>query len=236
MIVENFVFVSHHCALKSPVFSKKLSLYPFWLTVLMKEHSLTLRSPNISFYKSTHVTVMQYGNNNRLNFNHILICGTCLFSLLPIISHVITLLVISSLTRINNNCWKLCFLIWRKELLSKWKGKIWMCCVWWLFLCNCLFSNSGSDLNFACQCLMLDFYQRKGHIIFHVRLVRDLFKWKHKLGSNSLTFGGRVLSWKLCVLCSSVKREKKYWMSFSFYSGECIKCDQHNEFRPPVRL
>lgn len=144
-----------------------------------------------------------------LNFNHILICGTCLFSLLPIISHVITLLVISSLTRINNNCWKVCFLIWRKELLSKWKGKTWMCCVWWLFLCNCLFSNSGSDLNFACQCLMLDFYQRKGHIIFHVCLVRDLFKWKHKLGSNSLTFGGRVLSWKLCVLCSSVKREKK---------------------------
>lgn len=31
----------------------------------------------------------------------------------------------------------------------------------------CLFSNSGSDLNSACQCLKLDFYQRTtGPIVF----------------------------------------------------------------------
>lgn len=112
VIVENFIFVSHHCALKSPVFSKQTFSVPILVDCVdERRDSLTPRSPNISFYKSTHVTVLQYGNNNRLNFNHILICGTCLFSLLPIISHVITLLVISSLTRINNNCWKLCFLI-----------------------------------------------------------------------------------------------------------------------------
>lgn len=51
---------------------------------------------------------------------------------------------------------------------------------------------------------------------FFVCLVRDLFKWKHKLASNALTLGGRVSSRKLCILCSHVKREKKsYWMSFS---------------------
>lgn len=36
----------------------------------------------------------------------------------------------------------------------------------------CLFCNSGSDLNLACQCLKLDFYQRTGPIIFHMCLVK----------------------------------------------------------------
>lgn len=70
---------------------------------------------------------------------------------------------------------------------------------------------------------------------FFVCLVRDLFKWKHKLASNALTLGGRVSSRKLCILCSHVKREKKILLDVFFCSGEYIKRDQHSDFRPPVR-
>lgn len=88
---------------------------------------LTLRSPSTASHKSIHVTVMQYGNNNRLSFNHF--SGTCLLSLLtPFLSHVITLLGISSLTTINSNCWETMVFNLERGMLYKWKGEVWTCC------------------------------------------------------------------------------------------------------------
>lgn len=106
MIVEIFTSVDLHCGLKSPVFSKQTFCIHFVDRLDPGRDFLTLRSPNTASPKSTHVIVMQYGNNNGLSFNHI--SGARLLSCLtPFLSHVITLLLdISSLTRINNNCWK----------------------------------------------------------------------------------------------------------------------------------
>lgn len=99
MVVENFICVGDHCGLNSPVCSNQT------FCELILVDCVDKGSPNVASYKSTNVIVMQYGNNNRLSFNHM--HGIhLLFLIPPIISHVITLLDISSLARINTNCWK----------------------------------------------------------------------------------------------------------------------------------
>ena len=107
--------MGHDYGSKSPVFSKQtFSILILVDSVDKGRDSLTPRNPNIASHKSTHVIVMQYGNNNRLSFNHV--SGTCLLSLLPlIIAHVIMSLDINSL---NNNCWKTMALNLKKGIIE----------------------------------------------------------------------------------------------------------------------